>query len=381
MTRFRSVQGLRTEMAALLVVMVHYGGAFGELEKAGQGRRAWFLTLGNLDIFGSIGVPIFFVISGFVIGLQPFEPGWRGAYDFMARRIAHILPLYWTTTLLVCAYFSIFTQWALDFYDARFNGWRLLGSLTFSTVAAGQMAVVGPGWTWCRRIEAARIVTLGSVLAAAVAIGQALPRNSLLDFFSSPLVLEFLGGLLVSQIYRCRIVARFSLLYVALGIAAAVASATTYANTAAMLVHPSGDPEATAYLLVCVLWFTGGTFLVLGLVTEEEKKRVYLGGTVLQVLGNSSYAIYLLHVPIAAITFHWLLWTWHVQVNFDPHVALAPLIALPAAVALAVHYGFERPVNKAFLALLLRLGPPARQLPQPENCQVEAASGLVSQTN
>ena len=224
-------------------------------------------------------------------------------------------------------------------------------------------------------------VALGSVLAAAVAIGQALPRNSLLDFFSSPLVLEFLGGLLVSQIYRCRIVARFSLLYVALGIAAAVASATTYANTAAMLVHPSGDPEATAYLLVCVLSFTSGFFLVLGLVTEEEKKRVYLGGTVLQVLGNSSYAIYLLHVPIAAITFHWLLWTWHVQVNFDPHVALALLIALPAAVAIAVHYGFERPVNKAFLALLLRLGPPARQLPQPENSQVEAASGLVSQTN
>ena len=76
MTRFRSVQGLRA-IAALLVVMVHYGGAFGELEKAGQGQRAWFLTLGNLDIFGSIGVPIFFVISGLVIGLQPFEPAWR----------------------------------------------------------------------------------------------------------------------------------------------------------------------------------------------------------------------------------------------------------------------------------------------------------------
>ncbi|TGR91107.1 hypothetical protein EN834_35840, partial [bacterium M00.F.Ca.ET.191.01.1.1] len=54
---------------------------------------------GNLAVFGAVGVPIFFVISGLVIGLQRFETGAAGIYDFMAKRLARIAPLYWVMTL------------------------------------------------------------------------------------------------------------------------------------------------------------------------------------------------------------------------------------------------------------------------------------------
>src|SRR5579885_1071495 len=91
--KFASIQGLRA-IAALLVVMVHYNDQFVRLERDGAGLAPALLKFGHADIFGSIGVPIFFVISGFVIGIQRFAPGWRGTCEFMAKRVARIVPLY-----------------------------------------------------------------------------------------------------------------------------------------------------------------------------------------------------------------------------------------------------------------------------------------------
>src|SRR5689334_1829518 len=95
---FRSIQGLRG-VAATLVVCFHYRQLFGTLELNGAGSVPGFLLLGNLASFGSVGVSIFFVISGFVIGLYRFQPGRQATVRFAAKRLRRILPLYWLLTL------------------------------------------------------------------------------------------------------------------------------------------------------------------------------------------------------------------------------------------------------------------------------------------
>src|SRR5262249_3083113 len=88
-----SLQALRFA-AAFLVLLAHL-----EDRLAGFGQRYGF-EVGRLGFSGGFGVAIFFLISGFImlhIGWGKF--GQQGAVgDFISRRVARIVPLYWTLT-------------------------------------------------------------------------------------------------------------------------------------------------------------------------------------------------------------------------------------------------------------------------------------------
>src|SRR5689334_15268814 len=88
-----ALQALRFA-AAFLVLLAHL-----EDRLAGFGQRYGF-EVGRLGFSGGFGVQIFFVISGFImlhIGWGKFgAPGAVG--EFISRRVARIVPLYWTLT-------------------------------------------------------------------------------------------------------------------------------------------------------------------------------------------------------------------------------------------------------------------------------------------
>lgn len=102
-TYFETIDILRG-FAALSVVVYHVIELFNWTEFPSTGPMLWFRT-------GWMGVDLFFVISGFVIGLSAFSEidrsgptHFHGA--FFARRVARIVPLHYLTMLV----FIVFIQ-------------------------------------------------------------------------------------------------------------------------------------------------------------------------------------------------------------------------------------------------------------------------------
>src|ERR1043166_4813887 len=86
-----SIQALRA-FAAWLVVFHYYTATF-PVTDPGWWRRA-------LHGHGAMGVDIFFVISGLVMGLSVSDPVITPRV-FIARRLGRIVPAYWLYTLVV----------------------------------------------------------------------------------------------------------------------------------------------------------------------------------------------------------------------------------------------------------------------------------------
>jgi len=91
--KMQSIQVLRG-VAALLVIWCHL--------KYDLGLKLWIVYPFLATDIGAIGVDIFFVISGYVIAMTAAKCGrdWKG---FLANRIARIVPLYFSVSLLCLA--------------------------------------------------------------------------------------------------------------------------------------------------------------------------------------------------------------------------------------------------------------------------------------
>lgn len=100
---FETIDVLRG-FAALSVVVYHVIEHFGWTAFPSSGPLLWFRA-------GWMGVDLFFVISGFVIGLSAFSEidrsgpwGFQGA--FFSRRVARIVPLHYLTILVFVVFIS-----------------------------------------------------------------------------------------------------------------------------------------------------------------------------------------------------------------------------------------------------------------------------------
>lgn len=73
--RLRALDGLRI-LAALMVCLYHYAGKNGPVAEAwGQSPALKFPTLSSFATYGSLGVQLFFIISGFVICMSSWGRG------------------------------------------------------------------------------------------------------------------------------------------------------------------------------------------------------------------------------------------------------------------------------------------------------------------
>lgn len=352
---FVSIQALRG-IAALLVVAFHYNEGIAYANSHGQPGLTWFSSYGQLSIIGAIGVPIFFVISGFVMGLQPPSQGWQGVYNFSIRRVIRIVPLYWIAT-----FFVVFTRGA----DLP----RIIQSLFFVAHRPGQNPLDGPGWTLEYEMifylafalivasglfgsKAKGLIALGCILLVAVGLNQL--DVSAFTKIGNPIVLEFCGGLVISYVHRNREVTALWPLYLTLGAAFLVGSATP-------TIHP--------YALIQAFWAASGFFIVLGLVSAETRGFAIGKWTVLQHLGAASYAIYLVHVPLELTTFGWIFWKPKLDSHLNPNLTLVLLVAYAVLIGVALHLLIERPLH----AVLLRAARP-KYRSHPEGAPIEKPS-------
>jgi exopolysaccharide production protein ExoZ len=294
---------------------------------------------------GSAGVDVFFVISGFVIVYvsEPlFGKPWAPAY-FLARRLARIVPLYWSTTAIVL----------LD--DLMRHADLAAANLSLASVAAsfyffpyprpgGQLApIFSIGWTlnyelffyslFSVAILAARgkaVLAVVTLFAALVTIGRLAPLPTALAFWSDPIILEFAFGMLLAIAFRAgwRCPTWLSCALIAAGVGAFL---LTFQGDAIGLprVVNWGLP---AFCILAGVLFIGGT---------TGNHRV---ANAFCLLGNASYALYLVH-PFVFVFPRRLLPDVATTVS-SPALYGLLLLGCSIAAAILVHLTFEKPTTQ-----------------------------------
>ncbi|WP_439574640.1 acyltransferase family protein [Phreatobacter sp.] len=340
--RLASIQSLRAA-AALSVVAYH--------------------VAGEPLVIGAAGVDVFFVISGFVIGLitvaKPPAPV-AFAYD----RATRVLPLYWFFTALLVATKLLAPDLLPNI--PRDAGWFAQSFLLIPAAIPGSTTafpVLHQGWTlWYEALFYALAVAaivlaprrqamaLTAMILALVAAGMALsPEGAIAATYTSPLLVEFLAGYWFA-IWRARGGRPGTGLAVNL-IAGAVMGLTLAA------VH-AGSPEGWLRLMV---WGVPAIALVIGAVALEDSGQ-FAERRLLNHLGDASYAIYLSHgIAISVLTLVLRRLDTPLESAIDQPMLGILVVVLSVLAGLAVHALIERPMMDGFRRLRSRLFvPPVR---------------------
>jgi exopolysaccharide production protein ExoZ len=169
----RPIQYLRG-IAALLVVWFHAMGTFGHL----------------YEVFGNVGVDIFFVISGFIMIVTTWQkdisPG-----RFLALRIVRVVPLYWIATLcmaLLAGASALDTLRSVAFVPYSINpvlypGWTLNFEMFFYLIFALSL------------FSKYRLQLLAGMMLLMVGVGYTHHWQGLVaQTYTNSMLLEFLGG-------------------------------------------------------------------------------------------------------------------------------------------------------------------------------------------
>jgi len=329
--RFASVQVLRA-VAALAVVFAHLDFEFIERFHVPN-------ALPDLRI-GLAGVDLFFVISGFVIVYSSEKLFERGAsiQEFVRRRLIRILPLYWLATAVLVAWVlaahSSFTsvKWSAGLVVASFFFWPY-------EVNGLSSPVVGPGWTlyfemffytvfattiWQSRERAVLWTTC--VLLILLFIGALFPLQQPFLYWSNPIVLEFVFGMIIAIL--CRRGVRISAWQ-----GATIALAGVASIIAAFILQNEFLVDRYIFIGVPCALIVGAAALA-----PDLPKSRFVATWVL--LGDASYAIYLFHLYAFAMPRIFGL-------RPEGHIALYAIMIVVAAVAagLSIHMLIERPLT------------------------------------
>lgn len=243
---------------------------------------------------GHGGVDLFFVISGFImwtIGHEaPQKPG-----AFLLRRAIRVIPPYWIASLCWGGLMlGLGVQWYVvdlshvlqslffiphwsptfpeKFWPMLVPGWTLLFEMFFYVIFAATL-LAAPG----RRLS---FLTAG--LLVFVAMGPFMPAdNAMLQAYTSPLLLEFLAGVFIAELWRRGLCsARLGGWAILLGLFILV------------FLSPLAVPDQTSWGRPLTFGLAGA-LIVWGALSLEARLPDWPW---LERLGDGSYAIYLFHL-------------------------------------------------------------------------------------
>ena len=204
-TQILSIQYLRA-IAALMVVWHHAAG-----QVSGMSAQVPYM-------FGTSGVDLFFVISGFIMVVTTSGSSTRPV-DFWRRRIVRVVPLYWLLTLAMVAVALVAPGL---FKTLRVEPGALIRSLLFiphfsSSFPDRVWPLLVPGWTLnfemffyavfgaslflaVRR----RLVVLTGLLGLLVIAGMAFGpfASAAAQTYTHPMLLEFIAGAWIGMAWK-----------------------------------------------------------------------------------------------------------------------------------------------------------------------------------
>lgn len=295
--RYYGIQILRG-LAAIFVVLHHQAEAAGDLFPHVPGLA--------LLMRGSMGVDIFFPISGFVMYLsasavlaRPHRPGdWQA---FAWRRIARVAPMYWLFTVLKLAVFFALPALLLHY---QFRLWNTIAAFLFLPALNYMQQPEPPlvvGWTLAYEMLFYVILTLAialrkpllawsaAIIGVLAAVGVFLPhRWGALTYLADPIELEFLAGMLIAACAsRLRVLPAW------------LAGGLFLASLAYMYGAPM--PMLDFQPLRALYWGIPGALLVLAVVALEARWDLSRSRLLL-LLGDASYSLYLTHTFVVPAT-------------------------------------------------------------------------------
>ena len=297
------------------------------------------------------GVDLFFVISGFVMVYASRElfaaPG--GGLFFLSRRLARIVPLYWSMTTIfltvmlaspklipvarpelteiLASYFFIpydrpDEHWMHPVYSV---GWTLNYEMFFYAVFACVIA-----------LPVKRALTALTLLFCALAIAGVIlhPAPGVFFFWSRPVILEFVMGAWIG--YFCLTEFRTT---------NRAASILAIAGIAGFALQVMSGVYAHGYWRPLVWGLPAAAIVAAAALSNWNITSRGLWKPIV-LLGGASYSLYLVH-PMAVHAMH-LLWdklglSAHASDTVFFFVTLAPMPLL----AIAIYLCFEKPVTKA----------------------------------
>lgn len=249
--------------------------------------------------FGTSGVDLFFVISGFIMVVTTFGKSVTPA-QFLARRLVRVGPLYW---VLTCCLVAMVLVAPSLFRSVHLTPGHLAQSLLFiphlSPSHPGMIwPVLVPGWTlnyemFFYAVFAAALVfrhslpvlvgTLSGLVAAGYLFGPF--DNAIAQTYTDPILLEFVLGAVVGRLWLAGVALSFPTSFVAMAI-----------GTVCLLLRDM--PPLGIYTQLA-----GAVLVVCGALNDRfAAKRSAL----LLLLGDASYSIYLTHLFALGV----LRWAW-----------------------------------------------------------------------
>lgn len=257
-----------------------------------------YYHVGRTPQFGSFGVDLFFILSGFVIAM--IADNGSSPMQFASNRITRVVPLYWILTTVTLAAVAIaprfFTETTADTADYI----RSLLFIPYFKHGGALQPMLGVGWTLNYEMLFYTLATLAllcaprryfaratvALVCASWVVGMALPQGGAYHFFltQNGLLFEFIFGIFAWNIRGAafwRHIPKPLILLVALA---------SYVTMSYM--------EIIAAPLRLVSFGLPALLIVLG-AYQLEPALVRLPGrlvTLLVHIGDASYATYLTHL-------------------------------------------------------------------------------------
>lgn len=323
-------------LAALAVVAFHLTG----INPGWEGRApAETDTLGRWAAYGAMGVPLFFVISGFVVLMTAWG---RDVPHFVASRIGRLFPAYWVAVGIAAVFaFVLWPAGSVSEGVAPTKGDALV-NLTMLQGAFGVRDLDGAFWTlWTEArfyVLVAVLVVVGITRRRVLAFAALWPlAGALAQQAGQPLVATvliadyspyFAGGMLLYLLHRC---GHDLLTWLLVGMQALFALHFALGYYPVALTRATG--WATSGTLVAVV--STACFGLVALVTLTRVNRV--GARWMTTLGALTYPLYLVHEKLGHFVIHLL------AGRTSAWLVLAAALAAPLALAVLVHRAVERP--------------------------------------
>jgi peptidoglycan/LPS O-acetylase OafA/YrhL len=307
---------------------------------------------------GAHGVDVFFVISGFIIAYV----GARTPDRFLLRRIVRIVPAYWTATLAVFALAALAPR---VLHSTRADVVHLLCSLLFIPRATTNGDVVPTlvlGWSLNYEMYfyglfavsllitprlAAPLCSV-AIIAIALAIRASGITHASLQFYGRPLVFEFVYGVGAFVAFAAierragwfvqRPGLRWALWFVSIAAALGLATEEAHGGFGLPRVLVAGVPAFV---------------LVLSATLLERVYGVRAKSRAMQLLGESSYVLYLIHPYIIYGVLRSVLPRSAILAAPVAFALVIALMGLSTLVAASAHAYLEVPVIRALRRRLL----------------------------
>ncbi len=345
--KIENIQALRG-VAALLVVFFHI---MATERKFGNGGAILpsFLEIGNT------GVDLFFVISGFImvtVTRGKFQ-NFRYTLGFSYKRATRIYPLYWFYTALMLVYFLLPQEMFarsredVDLFRSflllpQINmpllviAWSLTHEMYFYGIFAVLLLFSEKRFTKLLAGWAFLVIVVGAVFWSAPSSNFA----AAMQLITHPLTMEFIAGCIIAKMVFSGIRAH-GLTLLGVGIFILVINRILFNDISIYNSALDGWIRLFFNGVPCALIVYGATAAELGAGVKFPK--------FLQIVGDSSYSIYLSHYMVLSMTGRlWPIIMGRLHINgagyMDNMFAIAGMLFVVLAVGIGSYNLIEKPL-------------------------------------